>query len=43
MLRDSRWLSVVEMEGSIDEAAEKGQGQVTENPVHWQFSRAAIR
>lgn len=32
-----------ETEGSIDEAAEREQGQVTENPVHWQVSRAAVR
>lgn len=43
MLRDSRWLSGVEMEGSTDEVAERGQGQVTENPVHWQVSRSAVR
>lgn len=43
MLRGSGRLSGAEMEGSIDEAAEREQGQVTENPVHWQVSRAAVR
>lgn len=43
MLRDSGWLNGIEVESSIDEAAGRGQGQVTEKPVHWQVSRAAAR